>query len=205
MVEIIGYIASILVAVSLSMSSVLRLRWLNLIGAITFSLYGLLIKAWPVFIVNFYISLMDIYYLIKLYQTKDKFGLALIEDTSKTPVSDFLSEQSQDIDLYFPQHKERITNASHIFGLYRNFKLIGIFAIQKVDSTARVLIDYVTPEFRDFKFGQYIYSELPSEIRQLHINKFMSESFHRIHSKYLKKLGFHEEKTNLYVKERPLK
>ncbi len=42
--EIVGYVASILVAVSLLMRSILRLRVINLIGAITFVIYGLLIK-----------------------------------------------------------------------------------------------------------------------------------------------------------------
>ena len=41
--EFIGYAASILVAFSLMMSSILKLRIINLIGAITFVIYGLMV------------------------------------------------------------------------------------------------------------------------------------------------------------------
>jgi hypothetical protein len=45
--ELIGYAASVLVAVALTMRSVLRLRLINLVGAATFTVYGLLIHAYP--------------------------------------------------------------------------------------------------------------------------------------------------------------
>jgi|ERR1051325_4597590 hypothetical protein len=50
--ELIGYVASVLVAISLTMTSILRLRIINLTGSACFTLYGLLIGAYPVAIVN---------------------------------------------------------------------------------------------------------------------------------------------------------
>jgi hypothetical protein len=63
--DIVGYAASIFVAISLSMSNMRKLRWLNLIGAGTFVLYALIspVKLYPVAIVNAYIACMNIYYL----------------------------------------------------------------------------------------------------------------------------------------------
>ena len=43
--EIIGYTASFLVALSMAMNSLFKLRVANLIGAICFTTYGLLIGA----------------------------------------------------------------------------------------------------------------------------------------------------------------
>ena len=60
--EFIGYAGSVLVAVSLMMSNIVRLRWINLFGAATFSAYGLLINAYPVFALNGFIVLVDLYY-----------------------------------------------------------------------------------------------------------------------------------------------
>ena len=51
-VELIGYVASALVAVSFMMKSLVRLRWVSLIGSVIFALYGVLIGAWPVVITN---------------------------------------------------------------------------------------------------------------------------------------------------------
>ena len=53
--QIIGYTGSVLVAVSLMMSNIVRLRWINLFGAGTFAIYGLLINAYPVFALNGFI------------------------------------------------------------------------------------------------------------------------------------------------------
>ncbi|WP_076540477.1 YgjV family protein [Shewanella sp. UCD-KL21] len=69
--EWVGYLASVVVAISLMMSNIKKLRWWNLIGASLFVAYGLAIGAMPVALVNFFIVLIDIYYLIKLYKEPD--------------------------------------------------------------------------------------------------------------------------------------
>ena len=69
--EWVGYLASVVVAISLMMSSIKKLRWWNLIGAALFVAYGIAISAYPVALVNFFIVLIDAYYLIKLYREAD--------------------------------------------------------------------------------------------------------------------------------------
>ncbi|QYJ79580.1 hypothetical protein [Shewanella acanthi] len=66
--EWVGYLASVVVAVSLMMSNIKKLRWWNLVGAALFVAYGLAIAAYPVAAVNFFIVLIDAYYLIVLYR-----------------------------------------------------------------------------------------------------------------------------------------
>jgi hypothetical protein len=73
--EIIGYLASVLVAISLMMSSILKLRVINLLGAALFTLYGLLIGAYPVAVMNFFIVLIDLYYLRELIPSREQFTL----------------------------------------------------------------------------------------------------------------------------------
>ncbi|MCI2964251.1 MULTISPECIES: YgjV family protein [Shewanella] len=69
--EWVGYLASVVVAVSLMMSNIKKLRWWNLIGAALFVAYGVAIGAYPVALVNFFIVLIDTYYLVKLYREAD--------------------------------------------------------------------------------------------------------------------------------------
>ncbi|WP_226565685.1 hypothetical protein [Shewanella chilikensis] len=66
--EWVGYLASVLVAISLMMSNIKKLRWWNLLGAVLFVAYGMAIAAYPVALVNFFIVLIDAYYLVKLYR-----------------------------------------------------------------------------------------------------------------------------------------
>ena len=71
-VEWFGYLASIIVATSLMMNSIIKLRWINLLGATMFSVYGFIINAYPVGVLNLFIALDDIYYLIKISKKNSK-------------------------------------------------------------------------------------------------------------------------------------
>lgn len=64
--ELYGYLGSALIAVSLMMSDIRKLRWINLVGAGSFASYGLLINAWPVAILNGFIVLIDVVHLWQL-------------------------------------------------------------------------------------------------------------------------------------------
>ncbi|WP_428775915.1 YgjV family protein [Vibrio sp.] len=68
MVEIFGYAASIMVAISLTMKDIVRLRVLNFIGCALFTAYGLMIEAWPVAATNGFIACVNIYFLTKMWQ-----------------------------------------------------------------------------------------------------------------------------------------
>ena len=66
--EMLGYLASVFVAASLTMCSLTRLRVINLIGALLFTAYGLIINAYPVAAVNAFIVLVNIYYLQQSFE-----------------------------------------------------------------------------------------------------------------------------------------
>ena len=77
--EIIGYVASVLVALSLMMSSIIRLRWYNLVGALLMSLYGFLLHSYPVGLLNLFIGIVDIYFLVQIYTRKSYFQLLTLD------------------------------------------------------------------------------------------------------------------------------
>ncbi|PZQ47900.1 MAG: uroporphyrinogen decarboxylase, partial [Phenylobacterium zucineum] len=49
-VEVVGYLASILVVASLAMTSVVRLRVVSLVGSVVFVAYGALLPSIPIII-----------------------------------------------------------------------------------------------------------------------------------------------------------
>ncbi len=67
-VEILGYAASIMVAISLTMKDIIKLRILNFIGCALFTAYGLMIDSWPVVITNGFIACVNVYFLAKMRQ-----------------------------------------------------------------------------------------------------------------------------------------
>lgn len=72
LIEVYGYVGSVLIAVSLMMSNIFRLRWINLVGAGMFASYGAIIQAWPVAVLNGFIVLIDVYHLARLYRAKPR-------------------------------------------------------------------------------------------------------------------------------------
>jgi len=64
--EVLGYAASGTVAVSLLLKDLRWLRGLNGVGAVMFIVYGALLHARPVVVLNSFIAVADFYYLAKL-------------------------------------------------------------------------------------------------------------------------------------------
>jgi len=71
LIEWIGYAASISVAISLTMTNIVRLRIINSIGCLLFVIYGVYLNAYPVALANGVIVLINIYNLYKL-KSSDK-------------------------------------------------------------------------------------------------------------------------------------
>ena len=62
-IQVVGYVASLIIAISMTMNSIVKFRWINLIGAITFSTYGFVLGAYPVGILNAFIVSVDLYWI----------------------------------------------------------------------------------------------------------------------------------------------
>ena len=69
-VEWMGYLASILIGISMFMKDILKLRFINLVGSFIFSIYGFIIKAYPVAVINVIIVFVNIYYIYGMSKSK---------------------------------------------------------------------------------------------------------------------------------------
>ena len=67
--EILGTIASIIVLVSFLMKGEVKIRLVNIIGAIAFVVYGIMINAFAVWFLN---GALCIIHLVKIYKLKRK-------------------------------------------------------------------------------------------------------------------------------------
>lgn len=202
--EWVGYLGSVVVAISLTMSSIVKLRWLNLAGATIFSFYGFAIAALPVGFLNLFIVLADIYYLIKMYSKKESFK-AIITNLNDPYVRFFLDFYKAEINIYFSDfdsHQQDTTIQNQqpfTFLLIRNSRVAGIFSGIQIKEVLQVNIDFVIPEYRDFKSGVFIYKENIQFIKNQGITTLLSCNSNVIHQKYLIKMGF-ERQTNREAK-----
>ena len=70
MIEYLGYFASFIVLVAVTMKSIEMLRVFSIIGGALFGLYGALIESYPTVFMNTCMIIINIYYLVKIYKQK---------------------------------------------------------------------------------------------------------------------------------------
>ncbi len=196
----IGYFASATIAVSMMMSSILKFRWINLAGAILFSTYGFLIGALPVGFLNAFIALIDIYYLYTIYSKKEVFEMLEVRAENRYLIR-FLEFHDKDISSFFPgfTYKPEMNTVS--FFVLRNMAVAGVFlAHREKDHCLSVGLDYVIPEYRDFKNGKFIYLRLRNRFINDGFTKVIADGRSQKYSQYLKKLGFEMNPEGMYEK-----
>ena len=196
----IGYFASIIIAVSMTMSSILKFRWINLAGAITFSTYGFLIGALPVGFLNAFIALVDIYYLYTIYSKKEVFEILEVRADNKYMVR-FLQFHDKDIQHFFPGFTYQPEMNTMSFFVLRNMAVAGVFLAHREEGHClSVGLDYVLAEYRDFKNGEYIYFHLRKRLSEEGFTKVIADGRSEKYSKYLRKLGFDQNAEGMFEK-----
>lgn len=185
--EWLGYAASIIVFVSLSMTSIVKLRWYNMLGAMLFSLYGFFIGSYPVAFMNFLIVCTNIYYLIKMNQHKENFKVIEIKGNDDI-LNYYLDSYKKDIAKFFPDFKSAEGKLS-VFVL-RDMSVAGIFIGEVKDDTFKIDVDYALPQYRDFKVANYLYTKLSDVLSQHQVKCIVCDSDIEDNLKYIKKMGF---------------
>jgi hypothetical protein len=190
--EWIGYAASVIIAVSLAMTSIVKFRWINLIGASTFATYGFLIGALPVGMLNGFIAIIDIYFLYTIYSKREVFETLEVRADNKYLLR-FLEFHNKEIRRFFPGFSYKPEMNTYSFFILRNMAVAGLFLAHREDGNAlKVGLDYVIPEYRDFKNGRYIYLRLRKRFVDDGFDKVISPRQSEKHARYLKKIGFTE-------------
>lgn len=192
LLEILGFAASLIVLVSLLMSSLKKLRWINLVGALLFGVYGFMIGSLPTGFMNLGIVIIDIYYLVKMYGNKDFFQLLPIKRESEY-LDKFIEFYDEDIQLYGHLDKDKIKTAQFKYFIHRNMAPAGIFIAKEEDKTSgslRIELDYVVPQYRDFKLGSYLFDTKQDEFQKLGYKEYIVTTENKDHIRYIKKMGF---------------
>ncbi|HEX2203294.1 MAG TPA: hypothetical protein VHG91_08350 [Longimicrobium sp.] len=188
--EIVGYVASVLVAISLMMSSILKLRVINLVGSLAFTVYGVLIHAYPVAVVNLFIVFINLYYLRQMLGSKEYFQLLRVSPDSEY-LRAFLDFHRDEIGRFLPGFAYAPDERQVTFFVLRDMVPAGLFiGERRGDGALSVVLDFVIPQFRDFKTGRYLFSDQADFFRDLGITEIVSAPGNPEHSAYLRRMGF---------------
>ncbi|MFO8065284.1 MAG: hypothetical protein ACQETQ_07795 [Spirochaetota bacterium] len=193
-VEIIGYVASVLVAGSLMMVSVVKLRLINLGGAVTFVVYGLLITSYPLVLTNSFIAVVNIYHLSRFFRADlNGFSYVPIDATKRHQLEEFLDHYREDLLRFSPPFALEFLDTAfaghgHVYLALRNLRTEGfayyvwVTAVEKwpdeevaelfshveqelyPEQTVYVPADYVTSTYRDLGLVHKLHDQLIHDI-----------------------------------------
>jgi GNAT superfamily N-acetyltransferase len=187
--EAIGYLASLLVAVSLMMSRIVPLRVVNMLGAATFVVYGVLITSWPVAGMNAFIVLINIYYLVQIYGSKSVLK-TLEMGPGEQYLKYFIKLYESDIRRYHPELGNAPAPGNFNLMVLRDTLPAGILLGHQEGEALHLQVDFVTPDFRDFKIGRFLYQQHQEHFRSKGIHRIVAGSENEEHAAYLRKMGF---------------
>lgn len=194
-IEMIGYLGSVLVLVSFLMASVVKLRVINSVGGLIFAVYALLIRSYPTALMNFCLVGINLYYLARLRHPDRQYTL-IEERKDSSMLRAFLGYYAEDIANCFPGIRADAEEADVICFVCHNMAPAGILLGKwQEGGVLEILLDYSTPEYRDCSVGKYLYSRLP----ELKVDSLVFSREPGKHEMYLKKMGF-ERKNDIYVK-----
>lgn len=192
--ELIGYLGSLLVIVSMLMTSVVKLRIINTIGSVIFAVYALLIHSYPTAALQFALIIINIVNLRKLFNIKKEYSIVKSKGVENF-TEHFLLENQNDIKKYFPDFSLSNTDDC-VYLICCHSDCAGILAGSKIsDDSLLVSLDYTTTAFRDTSVGKFLYKKLNED----GIKKLVVEKASAGHEQYLLKMGFKKENEK-YIK-----
>ncbi len=194
-IELIGYLGSALVVVSMLMTSVIKLRVVNTVGSAIFMCYALIIGSYPTALMNLFLIGINVYHLFRLL--KDQKHYDLIEaDLTDGYVSYFLEKNREDILNWFPEFTLQGLQADVVMIVCCDIHPAGLFIGKHIQADEiEILLDYTTPSYRDTSAGRFLHGKLAEKGCRTLVFRGNAPG----HIAYMEKTGYQRNSQGDYV------
>jgi hypothetical protein len=159
--DALGWGGSALLIYSLMQARVLRFRVLNTIASAVLVVFNALIGVWPMVAMNVVLAGINLWFIRKLLAERhDETAYDVLEvGLGDAYLKHFLRVHGDDIHRFFPAADwTRPVEGRSAFLVERGDETVGVVMVRDAgDGVAQVELDYVTPRFRDFTPGEFVY------------------------------------------------
>ena len=188
LIELFGYLGSVLVVISMLMTSVMKLRIINTIGSTIFATYALIIHSYPTALMNFCLVLINLYNMRKLSVNGQTYTTVELKPDDAF-LQFFISHYREDILKYFPDFTGA-DSADRVFLTLCGDSPAGVSIGHYAGGTAMHLsLDYSTPMYRDCSVASHLYQDL----KNMGIQELIGDRNVKEHTEYLKKMGYRDD------------
>jgi hypothetical protein len=159
--DIVGWAGSALLIYSVMQARVLRFRVLNLAACVVLAGFNAALGIWPMVAMNIALCGINLWHIRKLVGTRhDETAYEVLE---VGPADEYLRHvlQVHGADILQHQPDFRWDGAAPgriAFLVQRADETVGVVLVRDAgDGVARVVLDYVTPRYRDFSPGEFVW------------------------------------------------
>lgn len=189
--EVLGYGASLIILLSITRTSILQLRVTGLAGSLAFVVYGVLIGAYPIAIVNVAIVGVHVFFLRELLSTKNEYFSSLELNKDSQYLRYFLDFYRDDIETHQPDFLFQARDDQVRAFVLRDMVPAGLFIGRLCrDDSIEVELDYVVPQYRDFKVAEFLYSDRSQIFLERGRRRIWTRPGSGSHLDYFERLGF---------------
>lgn len=195
--EVVGWVGSVLIVVSLAQARVLRFRWINLTGSVVATAYNVIVGIWPFAAMNGVIAVINVYWLVRLYrEAHDEQVYDVVEVRAEDAyLQRVLRLHATDIAKSHPAFAATSPGAGrrHAFLVVRGDETVGAVVLRDAgDGVAMVELDWVTPRFRDFTPGEFVHRR-SGIFTDLGFRRVIVEHAPAAERSYLERVGFAQD------------
>jgi hypothetical protein len=160
--DAIGWAGSALLVFSLLQARVLRFRTLNLVACVVLVFFNAMIGVWPMAAMNVVLAAINVYFILRLLSERhDDGAFDVLEVGSRDDyLRHVLRVHGEDILRFQPDFLwDPDPDADHAFIVMRADETVGVVLVHLDGDVARVRLDYVTPRYRDFTPGEFVWRQ----------------------------------------------
>lgn len=168
-IDAVGWAGSALLVISLLQARLLRLRILNTIACVVLIFFNAVIEVWPMVAMNVALAAINLYFIAKLLRERhDEAVYAVIEvEEDDNYLAHFVRTHRDEIGTFFPHFLPELTTAQGAitarddrtaYLIAQGDETVGAVVMRDAgDGVAQIELDYVTPKYRDFTPGEFVF------------------------------------------------
>ncbi len=159
-VDALGWFGSALLVFSLLQARILRLRVLNTVACGILTGFNAILGVWPMVAMNVVLAGINVVFIVRMLRERgDERAYAVLpvrEDDSY--LRHFLELYRTDIARFFPAFGAGSGEGRSTYLVQHGDETAGVIVVRDGGGgTAQVELDYVTPRFRDFAPGEFVF------------------------------------------------
>jgi hypothetical protein len=190
----LGWVGSALLIFSLLQSRVLRFRLINLCASVVLTIFNALLEIWPMVAMNVVLAGINLFFLRRLLSERhdDKAFEVVQVNPDDEYLRHVLRVHGSDILKYQPNFVwDGAAGGQNAYLILHGDETVGVVLVRDGGGgVAHVLLDYVTPRFRDFSPGEFVWRK-SGLLRDCGFSKVVTPA--GMVAPYYEDVGFHQE------------